>query len=134
MSRWRTDTPVMRRALALVMIWLILWAVLGYRHHISIPTYDQRPGYRAAMERCAGSRFQASPAGELYATTPDRREMRACTETARAPFLQAELDEQRRVTFATLAWALLPSLLLLLLAAFGEEIRRMLRPRGPGRG
>lgn len=133
MARWQTDTPLMRRALALVMLWLILWAVLGYRNHTAIPSYDQRPGYREAMERCAGSRFEASEAGELYARTPRRVEMSACTELARAPYLQAELDEQRRVTLVTLAWALLPSLLLLLLAAFSEEVRRLLLPRDPGR-
>jgi hypothetical protein len=133
MARWQTDTPLMRRALALVMLWLIVWAVLGYRNHIAVPTYDQRPGYREAMERCAGSRFEASEAGELYARTPRRLEMLACTEGARAPYLRAELDEQRRVTVRTLAWALVPSLLLLLLAAFGEEVRRLLLPRDPDR-
>jgi hypothetical protein len=132
MARWRTDTPLMRRALTLIMLWLIAWAVLGYRAHISIPTYDQRPGYREAMQRCAGTRFEASPAGDLYATTPGRREMAACTELARARFEEAEQDEQRRVTVQTLAWALVPSLLLLLVAAFGEEIRRLLEPRRPG--
>ncbi len=132
MARWRTDTPLMRRALTLIMLWLIGWAVLGYRAHTAILTYDQRPGYREAMARCAGTRFETSSAGDLYARTPGRREMAGCTDAARADFLQAELDEQRRVTFQTLAWALVPSLLLLLLAAFGEEIRRLLQPRRPG--
>ena len=131
MARWQTDTPLMRRALMLIMLWLIAWAVLGYRSHTAIPSHDQRPGYREAMARCAGTRFEASPAGDLYATTPDRLEMAGCTGLARARFEQAELDEQRRVTFQTLFWALVPSLLLLLLAAFGEEIRRLLQPRRP---
>lgn len=129
MALWRTDAPLMRRALMLIMLWLIVWAVLGYRNHVSILTYDQRPGYREAMESCAGTRFQSSPAGELYATTPDRLEMASCTERARAIYHQAELDEQRRVTVQTLAWALVPSVLLLLLAAFAGEIRRLLQPR-----
>ena len=132
MARWQTDTPVMRRALTLVMIWLILWVVLGYRNHMSILSYDQRPGYREAMERCAGSRFETSLAGELYARTPGRREMAGCTELARARFEEAELDEQRRVTILTLAWALVPSLLLLLLAAFADELARYF-PRRSGR-
>lgn len=132
MARWRTDTPLMRRALMLVMLWLIAWVVLGYRAHTSILTYDQRPGYREAMQRCAGTRFEASPAGDLFATTPGRLEMAGCTQLARARFEQAELNEQRRVTFQTLFWALVPSFLLLLLAAFGEEIRRLLQPRRPG--
>ena len=129
MARWQSDTPVMRRALTLVMIWLVVWVVLGYRNHNAILSYDQRPGYREAMERCAGSRFETSLAGELYARTPGRREMAGCTEVARAAYLRAEVDEQRRVTLATLAWALLPSLLLLLFAAFAPELRRQF----PGR-
>lgn len=76
------------------------------------------------MERCAGPRFEASRAGDLYARTPGRREMAGCTGTARAVYLQAELDEQRRVTVLTLAWALVPSVLLLLLAGFAEELGR----------
>lgn len=131
MARWRTDTPLMRRALMLIMLWLVAWAVLGYRNHASVPTYDQRPGYREAMERCAGTRFQSSPAGELYATTPDRLEMATCTEQARAIYHQAELNEQRQVTVQTLARALVPSVLLLVLAAFAGEIRRLLQPRRP---
>jgi hypothetical protein len=134
MARWQTDTPVMRRALTLVLVWLVLWMVLGYRSHTSILSYDQRPGDREAMERCAEPRFEASPAGDLYARTPGRREMAGCTELARAAYLQAELNEQRRATFVTLAFALVPSLLILLLAAFAEEIRRLLRPRDPDRG
>ena len=51
--------------------------------HISILTYDQRPGYREAMQRCAGTRLVVA-AGDLYATTPNRREMAACTDRARA--------------------------------------------------
>lgn len=134
MTRWQTDTPAMRRALTLVLIWLVLWMVLGYRSHTAILSYDRRPGYREAMERCAGPRFEASPAGDLYARIPGRREMAGCTEHARAAYLQAELNEQRRATFVTLAFALVPSLLVLLLAAFAEEIRRLLRPRDPDPG
>lgn len=133
MARWQTDRPVMRRALALVMVWLVLWVVLGYRRHVSIPSYDQRPGYREAMQACADDRLLASRSGELMARRPTRREMANCTESARARFIAAETGEQRRASVTILAWALLPSLLLLLLAAFSQEIGRLLRPRDSGR-
>lgn len=130
----RTETPLFRRALALVALWCLLWAVLGYLNHRAVPGYDQRPGYREAMQQCAGTRIEASPGGNLYATTPGRREMAYCTDRVRTRYRAAETAQHRQVTFFVLAWALLPSALLLLLAAFAGPLRRLLPPRDPRRG
>jgi hypothetical protein len=53
-----------------------------------------------------------------------------CTERIRAHYLAAESADQRQISVATLTWALVPSVLLLLLAAFAEELRRLLRRPG----
>ncbi len=118
----RTETPLFRKALAAVAFWCLLWAVLGYLNHRAVPSYDQRAGYREAMERCADDQLLASPNGDLTAHRLSAREMAACTGTVRARYQNAEDSEQRQVAIATLAWALLPSLLLLLLAGFGEDL------------
>ena len=128
----RTDTPLFRRALALVALWCLLWAVVGWLNHRAVPTYDQRPGYREAMQGCADNQILSSRAGEFTARRPGRWEMGACTGRVRSHYLAAESSEHRRVTIAVLVWALLPALLLLLLAAFAEELRRFFPPRRPG--
>jgi hypothetical protein len=116
----RTETALFRKALAAVALWCLAWAVIGYVRHNAIPTYDARPGYREAMQACADDRLLASRSGELVARRPTRREMASCTESTRAVFIAAETGEQRRASLNILAWALLPSLLLLLLAAFAR--------------
>ena len=131
-SMARTDTPLFRRALALVAFWCLLWAVLGWLNHGAVPTYDQRPGYRTAMQSCADDQILTSRPGEITARRPGGREMGACTQRIRDRFLGAERAEHRQVSIAVLASALLPSALLLLLAAFAEELRRLFRPRRPG--
>ena len=130
MMRWRTETPLFRRALAAVGLWCLAWAVLGYRNHQAVASYDQRAGYRESMERCADDQFLSARNGDLTAHRPTAREMAACTGTARAVYLKAEADEQRQISWATLAWALLPSALLLLLAGFAAELGRLF-PRRP---
>ena len=50
MARWRTETPLFRKALAAVALWCLLWAVLGYRNHQAVAPYDQRAGYREYSE------------------------------------------------------------------------------------
>lgn len=129
----RTDTPLFRKALAAVAFWCLLWAVLGYLNHRAVATYDQRAGYREAMERCADDLLLTAPNGDLTAHQPSVREMAACTGTARARFQGAEADEQRQVAWATLAWALLPSFFLLLLAAFAPELQRQFPHRSDRR-
>jgi len=114
----RTETPLFHKALAAVALWCLLWAVLGYRNHRAVTPYDQRAGYREAMEHCADDLLLTAPNGDLIAHQPSVREMAACTGTARARYQGAEADEQHAITWATLAWALLPSLVLLLLAGF----------------
>ena len=128
----RTETPLFRKALALVALWCLLWAVIGFLNHNKVPTYDQRAGYRESMEGCAEARLEAARDGTLTALYPGRREMAACTDRIRRQYRGAEAAEQRQITIATLIWALLPALLLLLLAAFAEEVRRFLPPRRPG--
>jgi len=130
MAQRRIDTPFFRKALAAVAVWCLLWAVLGFLDHRAVATYDQRAGYREAMERCADDQLLAAPNGDLTAHRLSSREMAACTGTVRARYLRAEADEQRQVAVATLAWALLPSLLLLLLAGFAAELGRVF-PRRP---
>ena len=128
----RTETPLFRKALALVGLWCLLWAVLGFLNHQAVPSFDQRAGYRESMELCAEARLEAARNGDLTARYPGRREMAVCTDQIRRQYRSAEAAEQRQVTIATLIWALLPALLLLLLAAFAEEVRRFLPPRRPG--
>ncbi|HYD12357.1 MAG TPA: hypothetical protein VEC11_05885 [Allosphingosinicella sp.] len=128
----RTETPLFRRALALVALWCLLWAVLGWLSHRAIPTYDRRAGYAEAMQACADDRLLAAANGELLARRPNRREMFACTERTRGRFIAAESAQHRQVSVMVLAWALLPSLILVLLAAFAAEIGRLLRTRRPG--
>ena len=125
MAQRRTETPLFRSALAAVMVWLLAWAAIGYLNHKAVQPYDQRSGYREAMESCADDQLLASPNGELTAHRLSVREMAACTGTVRTRYLDAEAGEQRQVAIATLAWALLPSFLLLLLAAFAPELRRL---------
>ncbi len=133
MVRWQTDTPVFRKALALVAFWCLLWAVVGFFNHRAVPTYDRRAGYRESMQHCADDRIESLRNGDWAARRPGRREMGACTGRVRAAYLATESAEHRQLSIAILAWALLPSLLLLLLAAFAQELRRLLA-RGPGRG
>ncbi len=129
----RTDTPLFRRALAMVAFWCLLWAVLGWLQHRAVPSYDQRAGYRETVQACADPELVSSRAGEFTARRPGGRAMGACTERVRERFLAMERAAHRRITVAILAWALLPAALLLLLAAFAEELRRLLRrPRRPG--
>ena len=113
-----------------VGLWCLLWAVLGFLSHRAVPSYDQRTGYRPSMERCAEARLEAARNGDLTARYPDRREMAVCTDRIRRQYRGAEAAEQRQVTIATLIRGLLPSLLLLLLAAFAEELRGLLRRPG----
>jgi hypothetical protein len=129
----RTETPLFRKALAAVALWCLVWAVLGYRNHQAVASYDQRAGYREAMERCADDQLLTSPNGDLTAHRPGAREMAACTGSVRAQYQRTEADEQRQVTWATLAWALLPSLLLLLLAGFAAELGRIFPQRPDAR-
>jgi hypothetical protein len=129
----RTETPLFRKALAVVALWCLAWAVLGYRNHRAVATYDQRAGYREAMGRCADDELLTSPNGDLTAHRLGPREMAACTETARSAYMKAEADDQRQVTLATLAWALLPSALLLLLACFPGELSRLFPHRPDAR-
>jgi hypothetical protein len=129
----RTETPLFRKALAAVALWCLAWAVLGYRNHQAVATYDQRTGYREGMERCADDLLLTAPNGDLTAHQPSAREMAACTGTVRARYQAAEAGEQRAITWATLAWGLLPSLLLLLLAAFAPEMRRQFPHRSDRR-
>ena len=132
MVRWQTDTPLFRRALALVALWCLLWAVLGYFNHRAVPGYDRRAGYTESMQACADPQLLSSRAGDFTARRPGRFEMGACTGRVRARYLEAERAQHRQVTIAVLAWALLPALLLLLLAAFAGELRRFFPPRRPG--
>ena len=53
MAQRRTDTPLFRKALAVVVLWLLAWATIGYLNHRAIQSYDQWPGYREAMQGCA---------------------------------------------------------------------------------
>lgn len=116
----RTETALFRKALGAVALWCLAWAVIGTVRHNAIPTYDARPGYREAMQACADDRLLASRSGELMTRRPTRLEMANCTESVRARYIAAETGEQRRASVTILVWALLPSLLLLLLAAFAR--------------
>lgn len=133
MAQRRTDTPLFRKALALVVLWLLAWATIGYLHHRAIQPYDQRAGYREAMQGCADDRLELARDGALISRPIGRLEMLDCTEHIRSRYLDAENAEQRQVAVATLAWALLPSLLLLLLAAFAPELRRRFARRSDRR-
>ena len=133
MAQRRTDSPLFRKASAVVALWLLLWAVIGYRNHAAVPSYDQRPGYREAMQSCADDRLEMSRNGASTFRRVGGLEMRACTDAIRTRYMAAERAEQRRVTIATLAWALLPSLILLLLAAFAPELRRLFQRRPDAR-
>ena len=42
MAQRRTDTPLFRKALAVTVLWLLAWAVIGYRNHQAIQPYGQR--------------------------------------------------------------------------------------------
>ncbi len=130
MAQRRTETSLFRKALAVVALWLLGWAVLGYFNHRAIQPYDQRAGYREAMQSCADDRIETAPSGASTIRRPGRLEMIACTDAIRTRYMAAENAAQRGVAFATLAWALLPALLLLLLAAFAPELRRLF-PRPP---
>lgn len=129
MARRRTETPLFRKAMAVVALWLLAWAAIGYVHHRAVTHYTQRSGYRAAMASCADYRLDTSPDGAMTIRQPGRLERMACADRIRTRYLDAEAGEQRQVTIATLAWALLPSLLLLLLAAFAPELRRFFTRR-----
>ncbi len=129
MAQRRTDTPLFRKALAVIVLWLLAWAVIGYRNHQAIQPYDQRAGYAAAIQGCADDRLELSRDGTSTFRPAGGLEMRDCTERIRDRYLAAENAEQRQVALATLAWALLPALLLLLLAAFAPELRRLFRRR-----
>ncbi len=120
----RTDSPLFRKALAAVALWLLAWAAIGYLNHRAVLPFDQRTGYREAMQGCADDRLELSRNGAWISRPISRLEMIACTEHVRARYVGAETADQRRVAFATLACALLPSSLLLLLAAFAAELRR----------
>ena len=125
MAQRRTETPLFRKALAVVALWLLGWAVLGYLNHQAIQPHQQRAGYRAAMQSCADARLESSRDGLTYTFRPvGGLELRDCTDAIRARYVAAENAEQWQVAITTLAWALLPSLLLLLLAAFAPELRR----------
>lgn len=126
----RTDTPLFRKALAAVALWCLAWAVLGYRNHQAVAPYHQRAGYRESMERCADDQLLTAPNGDLTLRRPGAGEMAACTGTARARYQRAEAQEHHRISWATLAWALLPSALLLLLAGFADDLGRLF-PRRP---
>ena len=127
MAQRRTETPLFRKALAVVALWLLGWAVIGYCNHQAIQPHQQRAGYREAMQSCTDARLESSRDGLSYTVRPvGGLEMRDCTDAIRARYVAAEDAEQRQVAFATLAWALLPSALLLLLAAFTPELRRRL--------
>lgn len=123
----RTETPLFRGAMSVVAFWCLAWAVLGYRQHAGVASYDQRPGYREAMARCAGDRLRPRRNGEWLSMPATRWEMTLCTERTRLDYRTAEARDHRRITIATLLWALLPSLAILLLAAFASDWRR---PRG----
>lgn len=129
MAQRRTDTPLFRKALALVALWLLAWAVLGYRNHQLIQPYGQRAGYREAMQGCADDRLELSRDGATTVRPVGGLEMRDCTEAIRGRYLAAEDAEQRQVALVTLGWGLLPSFLLLLLAAFAPELRRLFTRR-----
>jgi hypothetical protein len=129
MAQRRTDTPLFRKGLAAVALWLLAWAAIGFVNHRAVQSYDQRPGYREAMQSCADDRLETAHDGTSTIRQVGRLEMRACTDQIRTRYLDAENAEQRQVAFFTLAWALLPSLLLLLLAAFAPELRRQFPPR-----
>jgi hypothetical protein len=130
MAQRRSDTPLFRKALAATVLWLLLWAVIGYRNHQAIQPYEQRAGYTAAVQGCADDRLELSGDGTTTLRQVGGLVMRECTERIRDRYLAAENAEQRQVAVATLAWGLLPSLLLLLLAAFAPELRRLF-PRPP---
>ena len=117
MAQRRTDTPRFRKALAAVALWLLAWAAIGYLNHRAIQPFDQRADYREAMQGCADDRLETSPSGTSTIRPIGRLEMAVCTERIRTRYREAENAEQRRVAFITLASALLPSVLLLLLAA-----------------
>ena len=129
MAQRRTDTSLFRKALAVVVLWLLAWATIGYLNHRAIQPYEQRAGYREAMQGCADDRLELSRNGTTTIRPVGGLEMRDCTERIRTRYLAAENAAQRQVAFATLAWALLPSLLLLLLAAFAPELRRQFSRR-----
>ena len=126
MPQRRTETPLFRKAMAAVALWLLAWAAIGYLNHRAIQSFDQRAGYREAMQGCADDRLESTRSGALISRPISRLEMIACTEHIRARYLDAEAADQSRVAVTTLACALLPSLLLLLLAAFAPELRRRL--------
>ena len=127
----RTDTPLFRRALALVALWCLLWAIVGWLRHGAVPTYDQRAGYRevdAGLRRHKASR-RRRPAtftrGHRDAWTwPTARRGSATGFSPPRPHSIAGSVSP------TLAWALLPASLLLLAAAFADELRRLLRRPG----
>jgi hypothetical protein len=108
MAQRRTDTLLFRKALAVVAPWLLGWAAIGYMNHRAIQPFDQRAGYREAMQGCADDRFEVSRNGALFSRPIGRLEMIDCTDHVRARYLDAETAEQRGVAVTTLAWALLP--------------------------
>jgi hypothetical protein len=128
----RTDTLLFRKALGFVALWCLLWAVIGYFSHRAVLPYELRAGYRESMQSCADDQLLSSPDGALTARRPGRLVMAACTENVRARYLSAEAGDQYRVSWSILAWALLPSLALLLFAGFQDDLRRHLH-RGPKR-
>jgi hypothetical protein len=125
MAQRRTETPLFRKALAAVVLWLLAWATIGYLSHRAIRPFDQRAGYREAMQGCADDRLELSRNGNATFRPVGGLEMRDCTERIRARYLAAADGEQRQVAVSTLAWALLPSLVLLLLAALAPDLRRL---------
>lgn len=129
MPQRRTDTPLFHKASAMVACWCLAWAVIGYLNHRAVTPYNQRAGYRESIQACADDELIAAPNGDLTVRRPGGTTVATCTDAIRAHYRTAENAEQRAVAFATLAWALLPSLLLLLLAAFAPELRRVVARR-----
>lgn len=130
MAQSRTGIPLFRAALAIALVWVVVWLVVGFIKFNSVRPFDLMDGYRRAQLNCRMTGFHPGANQEKTFRRPDRAEVSLCLARVDETFRRNETDEVSRVIAVTATWALVPATALLILGAVGAAIQRRREPGG----
>lgn len=117
------QTPLFRIALTVAGIWVAFSAYQGWRAREAVTSYTYRDGYSTETEACAEITELAPGPGLTFVSKPNPDHV-ACLERVNQTYAGYEVSERQRVSIDAAKRALIPAVLLLLVAAFYRQIGR----------
>jgi hypothetical protein len=117
------QTPLFRIALTVAGIWVAFSAYQGWRAREAVTSYTYRDGYSTETEACAEI-TELAPGPSLTFVSKPNPDHIACLERVNQTYAGYEMSERQRVSINAAKRALIPAVLLLLVAALYRQIGR----------